>query len=64
VELTLRGHGMAVPRPGLPRQPGLRDALRAVDGALLFAHADLSGYSVFEEAAWWGDVAARRILTG
>ena len=29
------------------------------DGRLLFAHADLSGYSVFEEASWWGERAAR-----
>jgi glycine/D-amino acid oxidase-like deaminating enzyme len=63
VELTLRGHGMAIPRPGYLDNAGLA-ALRAADGALLFAHSDLSGYSVFEEAAWWGDVAARRILAG
>jgi hypothetical protein len=63
VELTLRGHAMAIPRPGYLSNAGLA-ALRAVDGALLFAHSDLSGYSVFEEAAWWGDVAARRILAG
>lgn len=61
VELTLRGHAMAIPRPGYLSNPGLA-ALRAADGSLLFAHADLSGYSVFEEAAWWGEQAARRIL--
>jgi hypothetical protein len=33
-------------------------ALREVDGPILFAHADLSGFSVFEEAAWWGYRAA------
>ena len=37
----------------------VREALREHDGAILFAHADLSGFSVFEEAAWWGDRAAR-----
>lgn len=63
IELTLRGHAMAVPSPGFLDNPG-RDALRAVDGRILFAHADLSGYSVFEEAAWWGDRAARKILGG
>jgi len=25
------------------------------------AHADLSGYSVFEEAAWWGMRAAEAL---
>lgn len=61
VELTVRGHAMAIPRPGYLANPGLA-ALRAADGPLLFAHSDLSGYSVFEEAAWWGDQAARRIV--
>lgn len=61
LEITVRGHGMAVPRPGFLSDPGLA-RLREADGAILFAHSDLSGYSVFEEAAWWGDLAARRIL--
>jgi hypothetical protein len=61
VEITLRGHGMASPAPGFLSNPGLR-ALREADGPILFAHADLSGYSVFEEAAWWGDQAARRAM--
>jgi hypothetical protein len=63
IELTLRGHAMAVPTPGFLANPG-RDALRDADGRILFAHADLSGYSVFEEAAWWGDQAARKALRG
>ena len=61
LEITVRGHGMAIPQPGFLSNPGLA-ALREADGPLLFAHADLSGYSVFEEAAWWGERAARRIL--
>ncbi|MEC5385166.1 NAD(P)-binding protein [Uliginosibacterium sp. H3] len=61
VDITLRGHAMASPRPGYLSNKGLL-ALREVDGPLQFAHSDLSGYSVFEEAAWWGDVAAKRLL--
>ena len=61
VDITVRGHAMATPTPGSLANPGLA-ALGAADGRLLFAHADLSGYSVFEEAAWWGDRAARRVL--
>ena len=61
VEICLRGHGMAVPACGSLANPGLA-ALREADGRLLFAHADLSGYSVFEEAAWWGDRAGRKAL--
>ena len=58
VDITLRGHAMAAPLPGFRSNAGLQ-ALRAADGPILFAHADLSGFSVFEEAAWWGDRAAR-----
>ncbi|MDH1524037.1 NAD(P)-binding protein [Achromobacter mucicolens] len=61
LEITVRGHAMASPVCGYLSNPGLA-ALRAVDGPVLFAHADLSGYSVFEEASWWGVKAAGRIL--
>jgi hypothetical protein len=37
-------------------------ALRNANGPVLFAHADLSGFSVFEEASWWGWQAARNAL--
>ena len=60
VAITVRGHGMAIPTPGFlstPRRIGLRDGA----GPLYFAHADLSGLSVFEEAAWWGCQAADKI---
>ncbi len=49
IDLMRYGHAMAVPRPGLQRHPALM-ALRAARGRLRFAHADLAGYSVFEEA--------------
>lgn len=62
-DLTLRGHGMAIPVPGFLSRPGIA-RLREGPGPIHYAHADLSGYSVFEEAAWWGDQAARRILAG
>jgi hypothetical protein len=58
-DITLRAHAMAIPQPGFLANPGIA-ALRDARGPLLFAHSDLSGYSVFEEAAWWGCEAARR----
>lgn len=61
LDITVRGHAMASPLCGYLSNAGLA-ALREVDGPVLFAHADLSGYSVFEEASWWGVVAAGRIL--
>ena len=57
VDITLRGHAMAAPWPNFRANAGMK-ALREVDGPILFAHADLSGFSVFEEAAWWGHRAA------
>jgi hypothetical protein len=60
-DITLRAHAMASPRPGFLGNAGVR-ALRKADGPILFAHADLSGFSIFEEAAWWGYQAALRAL--
>jgi hypothetical protein len=58
VDITLRGHAMASPWPNFRSNAGMK-ALREADGPILFAHADLSGFSVFEEAAWWGCRAAQ-----
>ena len=60
--ITVRGHAMAAPTPHYLNNQGLL-ALRQMTGRLLFAHSDLSGYSVFEEACWWGKQAALHILT-
>jgi hypothetical protein len=60
VAITVRAHAMAIPRPGFLSNPG-RLALRAAEGPIFFAHSDLSGLSLFEEAAWWGYQAAVRI---
>ena len=49
VDLTRWGHAMAVPAPGVQRHPALV-ALRQMRGRVRFAHADLAGCSVFEEA--------------
>ncbi|WP_418146359.1 FAD-dependent oxidoreductase [Variovorax paradoxus] len=64
VEITRYGHAMSIPRPGLLAQIGAQrmppDAAhrgRVVAGRLSFAHADWSGYSIFEEAFTRGHVA-------
>ncbi|WP_370388572.1 FAD-dependent oxidoreductase [Snodgrassella alvi] len=59
--ISLRGHAMAVPQPGYLTNAGLM-ALRSYQGRLQFAHSDLSGYSIFEEACYWGKRAAEQIL--
>lgn len=61
LDITVRGHAMASPLRGFLLNNGIA-ALRDADGRILFAHSDLSGYSVFEEAAWWGYQAALRVL--
>ncbi|WP_206860317.1 NAD(P)/FAD-dependent oxidoreductase [Lysobacter changpingensis] len=53
LSITVRGHAMAIPAPGFLHNAGLA-ALRELDGPVRVAHSDLSGYSIFEEAAWWG----------
>lgn len=61
VDISVRAHAMAVPKVGYLSDNTLL-ALRQHSSKLLFAHSDLSGYSVFEEAAYWGIQAAKKIL--
>ncbi len=62
VDLMRYGHAMALPTPGV------RSALEAwrlhvprADARVVLAHADLAGYSVFEEAFAFGDEAGRHV---
>ena len=62
VDIVRHGHAMAIPTPGLRSSAALAaipDSAKRVS----FAHADLSAYSVFEEAFTRGDAAGRRIAT-
>ena len=52
------GHAMSVPLPGVRSSAALR-ALAAPQRRVQFAHADLSAYSVFEEALCHGVRAGR-----
>lgn len=61
VEIMMRGHAMSAPVQGYLSQKGLL-ALRDADQKVMFAHSDLSGYSIFEEASWWGWQAAGRMI--
>jgi Flavin containing amine oxidoreductase len=56
IELMRYGHAMAIPTPGLRGSPALA-ALARPQQRLLFAHADLAAYSVFEEAFTRGTLA-------
>ncbi|MBL8251281.1 MAG: NAD(P)-binding protein [Candidatus Competibacter sp.] len=55
------GHAMVRPRPGFVWSEA-RQRLEQASGRVLFAHSDLSGYSIFEEANHRGTRAAERAL--
>lgn len=56
------GHAMLRPTPGLRSDAGWRAMQRGGDG-LFYAHSDLGGLPLFEEAQYRGVVAADRALT-
>jgi len=60
IDLMRYGHAMSIPVPGLRGSAALR-ALSEQRGRVRFAHADLSGYSVFEEAYTHGVRVAREL---
>jgi hypothetical protein len=55
------GHAMVQPRVGFIWGEGRRQAARP-QGNIHFAHSDLSGFSIFEEAQYRGVLAAERVL--
>ncbi len=61
VDLMRYGHAMSIPVPGLRSSAALR-ALAAPQRRVHFAHTDVSGYSVFEEALYQGTRAAAHAL--
>ncbi len=67
VDLMRYGHAMAIPAPGVRSDAALRALAGPVMPRLHFAHSDLAGYSVFEEAFSFGHtagLAAARSLRG
>ncbi len=61
VDVMVWGHAMVRPRPGFMWGPAL-PASAAPLGRLHFAHTDLSGMALFEEAQAWGVKAAEAVL--
>lgn len=60
-DLARWGHAMSIPVPGLRSSAALA-ALLEPQGRLHFAHADLSAYSVFEEAYTHGTRVAAQLV--
>lgn len=61
VDVRRWGHAMVRPEPGLAFGRDRIAAARSIDG-LHFAHTDLSGVALFEEAFYHGDRAAKAVL--
>jgi monoamine oxidase len=64
VEVARFGHAMAVPIPGMRTSSALASLQKPQSGLwrrVHFAHADLSGYSIFEEAFTHGWRAAQQV---
>jgi monoamine oxidase len=61
VDIMRWGHAMIRPRPGFIWSEA-RQKLTKPFGKIHFAHSDLSGFSIFEEAQYRGVVAAERVL--
>lgn len=62
LDVFRHGHGMRRPVPGSLWGPGRRLLADYNSRRITLAHADLSGFSIFEEAQYRGIVAANRVL--
>ncbi len=63
IDIMLWGHAMAQPLPGMAHG-GVRAALgRSIGNRVHFAHTDLAGISIFEEAFYQGLHAAEKVKT-
>jgi len=61
IDLFRWGHAMVQPRVGFIWGEARRRAAQP-QGNIYFAHSDLSGFSIFEEAQYRGVLAAEKIL--
>lgn len=62
LEVMRWGHAMVRPVPGFVWSGARAQAAQSVRANLHFAHSDLGGLAVFEEANWQGVRAAERVL--
>jgi protoporphyrinogen oxidase len=61
IDVHLWGHGMISPQVGF-RSSQARKTLKEGEGNIFFAHTDISGISIFEQAFYNGINAAKKIL--
>jgi predicted NAD/FAD-binding protein len=63
INIMIWGHAMARPLPGLVYGPVRKQLAISVEDCIHFAHTDLAGISIFEEAFYQGLNAAKNIIT-
>ncbi|MBF0492164.1 MAG: NAD(P)-binding protein [Deltaproteobacteria bacterium] len=61
IQVWVWGHAMIRPKPGFIWGKE-RQSIKAIHNKIFFAHSDLSGISIFEEAQYWGVEAAKQVL--
>jgi len=64
MDLHLLGHGMISPVPGFLFGTNKKEAAKAIEEKIFFAHSDLAGISIFEEAFHQGIDVVNKILDG
>ncbi|MCR4032502.1 MULTISPECIES: NAD(P)/FAD-dependent oxidoreductase [Flavobacterium] len=64
IEVFLLGHGMISPAPGFIFGEAKKQAKQNIEKKIYFAHTDLSGISIFEEAFHQGINIVNEILDG
>ena len=62
--MDLLGHGMISPKNGFLFGESKRKAVQSIDDKIYFAHSDLSGISIFEEAFHQGINVVNKIVDG
>ncbi|GAB3499457.1 NAD(P)/FAD-dependent oxidoreductase [Spirosoma knui] len=62
-DIWVWGHGMIAPTPGFVWGAERKQAAEPIANRLFFAHSDLSGLSIFEEAFYQGIRAAKEVLS-
>jgi len=64
IEIHLLGHGMISPVPNFIFGKAKKEASKSIDNKIYFAHSDLSGISIFEEAFHQGINVVNNMIDG
>ncbi len=62
IDIMIWGHAMAQPKPGMMHGPVRQQLAASIKDSIHFAHTDLAGISIFEEAFYQGLSAAKKVV--